>query len=80
MIVIKILGKGCPRCKMVKEIVNRVINKLKIDAKVEEVKDLNEIAKYGVLITPGLVINEKLVMSGRIPTEKEVEEWIKQFL
>ncbi len=80
MIVIKVLGTGCPKCNMTKKIVEKVVNKLKLNAKIEMVKDISEIAKYGVMMTPGIVINEKVVTSGRVPREEEVEKWIKEFI
>lgn len=74
---IKILGKGCPRCD---EVVKRTLNalaELNVAADVQKVKDLKEITSYGVISTPGLVINGKVKAQGRIPSLVEIKEWIK---
>lgn len=74
---IKILGKGCPRCD---EVLKRTLNalaELNVPADVQKVKDLKEITSYGVISTPGLVINDKVKAQGRIPSLVEIKEWIK---
>ena len=76
MISIKVLGSGCANCKRLEQIARKVVGQLAIDAEVEKVTDYQEIMDYGVLSTPGLVINEKIVSSGRIPTEAEITTWI----
>ena len=76
MLIIKVLGPGCENCKKVETLARKVISTLSLDAKVEKVTDYPEIAKYHILATPGLVINEKVVCAGRIPTETEVITWI----
>jgi small redox-active disulfide protein 2 len=70
--VIKILGTGCARCHQLEKNVLEVVKDLGIDAKVEDVTNMNQIMKYPILMTPGLVIDEKLVCSGRVPTKTEV--------
>ncbi len=74
--VIKILGTGCARCQQLEKTVQEVVREMGIDAKVEEVKNMNQIMKYPILMTPGLVIDEKLVCSGRAPTKAEVTTFI----
>ena len=69
---IKILGPGCARCSQMKQTTKEVIKELGIEAEVEEVKDINKIMDYPILTTPGLVIDEKLVCSGRVPNKAEV--------
>ena len=69
---IKILGTGCARCRQLEKTVQEVVKELGIDAEVAEEKDMNKIMKYPILMTPGLVIDEKLVCSGRVPTKAEV--------
>lgn len=76
MLIIKVLGPGCENCKKVETLARKVISTLSLDAKVEKVTAYPEIAKYHILATPGLVINEKVVCAGRIPTETEVITWI----
>ena len=76
MLTIKILGSGCPNCKKVEEISRRVIGTLGVEAEVIKVTDMAKITEYPILGTPGLVINEQVVCSGRIPTQAEVTTWM----
>ncbi len=80
MLTIKILGPGCPNCKKVEEIARRALAALAIEADVVKVTDMAKITEYPILGTPGLVINEKVVCSGRIPSEAEVTTWIANAL
>lgn len=73
---IKVLGPGCARCHQVGQTAREVVNELAIDASIEEVKDMKRIMEYPILTTPGLVINEELVCSGRIPSKAEVTQFI----
>ncbi len=73
---IKVLGPGCARCHQLEQTAKEVIKELGIDAEVEEVKDMKKIMEYPILTTPGLVIDEKLVCSGRVPTKAEVTTFI----
>lgn len=77
MLTIKVLGPGCSNCKKLEEVVHQAVSALDIEAEVLKVTDMQQIISYDVLKTPGLVINDKLVSSGRIPTPASVEEWIK---
>lgn len=77
MLTIKVLGPGCANCKKLEEIVRQAVTSLHVDADVQKVTDMEEIISYDVLKTPGLVINDKLVSSGRIPAPASVEEWIR---
>ena len=73
---IKILGPGCSRCHQLGQAVRDVVSELAIDAAVEEVKDVQKMAKYHIVATPGLVINEELVCSGKVPSKAEVTQLI----
>jgi len=73
---IKILGPGCARCHQVEQTTRGVVKELGIDASIEEVKDIKKIMSYSILTTPGLVINEELVCSGRVPTKAEVCQFV----
>ncbi|HAN18573.1 MAG: redox-active disulfide protein 2 [Bacteroidetes bacterium GWC2_33_15] len=71
---IKVLGTGCPKCKTLEKLTKETVEKLGLDAEVSKVEDIVDIMNYGVMRTPALVINKKVVLSGRIPTEKELTE------
>jgi small redox-active disulfide protein 2 len=77
MLNVKILGSGCANCKRLEATARKVIASLGIEAEVEKVTDYAEIMKYPILSTPGLVVNEKLVSAGRIPSEAEIAGWLK---
>ncbi len=76
MLTIKVLGSGCAHCKRVEQIAKKVVADLDIEAEIIKVTDYNDIMAYNILSTPGLVINEKAVSSGRIPTPAEVTTFI----
>lgn len=76
MLTIKVLGSGCANCKRVEQIARRVVDEMSLEAEVIKVTDYNDIMAYNVLSTPGLVVNEKVVCSGRIPTKAEVTTWL----
>jgi small redox-active disulfide protein 2 len=73
---IKILGTGCTKCKTLEEITRKVVKEYGIEANIIKVEDIVEIMKYNIMTTPALVVNEKVVSKGRIPSVDE----IKQFL
>ena len=73
---IKILGPGCARCHQVEQTAREVVKELGIDATIEEVKDVKKIMEYPILTTPGLVVDEELVCSGRVPNKAEVTQFI----
>ena len=77
MLTIKVLGTGCANCKKLEEVTRQVLASLNLDAEIIKVTDMQQIIAYEVLKTPGLVINEKLVSSGRIPSPDNVADWIK---
>jgi len=80
MLTIKILGSGCANCKRVEQIAHQAVTTLAVEAEVIKVTDYKDITKYNILATPGLVINEKVVCSGRIPTPAEVTTWVADAL
>lgn len=69
---IQILGPGCKNCQKVKNRVENVLKKLDVEAEVEKVEDLNQMATLGLLKTPGLVIDDEIKIEGRVPSEKEI--------
>lgn len=76
--IIKILGSGCSRCNKLFNKVNEVVKNNNINAEVIKTEDINEIMKYGIMMTPGLVINEKLVCSVNVPSEKDILKYINE--
>ena len=70
---IKVLGTGCPKCKTLEKMTREVVAKNGIDATVTKVEDIMEIMKYKVMSTPALVIDEKVVMKGKVPSESELK-------
>ena len=73
---IVILGPGCPNCKKVEALAKEAVEELAIEATFQKVTDPVEIMTYPILRTPGLVVNGKVVCSGRIPTKAEVLSWL----
>ena len=76
MLTVKVLGSGCENCTKVETITRKVVQTMGLQAEVIKVTDWTEIKKYPILGTPGLVINEKVVCAGRIPSEAEVTTWM----
>lgn len=80
MLTIKILGSGCENCKRLAYLAERVVTHLGIEAQIEKVTDYAKIMEYNVLSTPGLVVNEKLVSAGRVPSEAEITTYLTTVL
>ena len=70
---IKILGSGCARCDSLEKLTRKAVDELHLDATVEKVGDIQEILSYSVLCTPALVINNKVVLSGKVPHMTEIK-------
>jgi small redox-active disulfide protein 2 len=71
---IKILGTGCPKCKSLEQATRNTIAEMGITANIEKVEDIVKIMGYGVMQTPALVINEKVIISGRVPSNSEIKD------
>jgi small redox-active disulfide protein 2 len=80
MLTIKVLGAGCENCKKLAYLAERAATHLGIEAQIEKVTDYAKIMEYHVLSTPGLVINEKVVSSGRVPSEAEITSYLANAL
>ena len=76
MLTVKVLGAGCSNCTQLEQVVRLAADRIGVQADVQKVDDYGEIMAYNVLATPGLVINEHLVSTGRVPTESEVMNWL----
>jgi small redox-active disulfide protein 2 len=75
---IRILGPGCPRCGEVEKRVINALAELNVAADVEKVTDIEKMMSYGILATPGLVIDGKVVSTGRIPRVEDIKAWIEE--
>ena len=71
---IKILGTGCPNCKALEKVTRQAVEELSLQAEISKVEDIIDIMKYNLMRTPGLVMNEKVILSGRVPTVSEVKK------
>jgi small redox-active disulfide protein 2 len=71
---IKVLGPGCPKCKMLDKLTREVVEKNGISATITKVEDIMEIMKYGVMSTPALVVDEKVIVKGRVPSADELKQ------
>lgn len=72
--IIKILGPGCSNCKNLEKATRQALGDLGLVATVEKVEDYADIAGYGIMSTPGLVVDEKVLVSGRVPKPAEIKE------
>ncbi|MDO8319356.1 thioredoxin family protein [Rhodoferax sp.] len=77
MSIVKILGPGCANCKKLEAVAKEAASAAKVQADFVKVTDMKQIMHYDLLSTPGLVVNDKLVCSGRIPTVAEVQRWLQ---
>ena len=73
---VKILGTGCAKCQALEKRVQTVAQANNLSIDVEKVSDLNEILSYGVMMTPGLVVNGTVKSSGKLPSEQQILEWL----
>ncbi len=80
MVSIKILGSGCANCKKLEALARQVVEQLGVQAEVIKVTEYPDIMAYDVMSTPGLVINEKVVSYGRIPSPIEITNWLNEAL
>jgi len=71
---IKILGTGCPKCKTLEKLTRNAVLEMGLSADIEKVEDIMKIINYGVMSTPALVVDEKIIFSGRVPSPAEIRE------
>jgi len=77
MNIIKVYGSGCANCKKLEEMCGEIIQENNFNVVIEKVTDIQEIMKTGILSTPGLEINGKMILSGKLPTKSTLVHWIQ---
>lgn len=75
---IEVLGTGCAKCKKVKELAEQAVKETGVDAEVVKVEDFDEILNYGVMITPGLVVDGDVKVAGKVPSLEDIKKWITE--
>jgi small redox-active disulfide protein 2 len=78
MMNIKVLGPGCRNCRMLEERTHEALGELGLSAELEKVTDPTTIVGYGVMSTPGLVVDERVVVSGKVPTVRQLTELLRR--
>lgn len=78
MISVKILGTGCKKCQNLEAKVRDLVSQNNVEATIEKVTDINDMMNYGIMMTPGLVINEEVKSVGIIPKDDQLIEWLKK--
>jgi len=78
MLNIKVVGSGCPNCQRLEQLCREVISEANIDAEIEKITDFNEFAALGIMMTPGLLIDDQIMSNGRIPSKDQLGQWIVQ--
>ena len=76
MLEIKVLGPGCANCSKLEQITRKAVSEMGFEADISKITDYSEIMSFPIVSTPGLVINERLVSAGRIPSQAEVNNWV----
>jgi small redox-active disulfide protein 2 len=77
MLNIKVLGSGCSNCINLEKLCREVISENNIEAEIEKVTDYKDIMSYGIMSTPGLVVNGKVIHSGKLPTKSTLTNWLQ---
>ena len=75
---IEILGTGCSKCNKTKEVVEKVLKSTGVKAEVVKVEDIETILKYGIMITPAVVIDGDVKIVGKVPDEKDIRKWVTE--
>jgi small redox-active disulfide protein 2 len=76
MLDIKVLGSGCPNCIRLENLCREAVAKNNLEATIEKVTDFNDFFKYGIMMTPALVVNGKVLSQGKIPVYNTLEHWL----
>ena len=75
--IIKVLGPGCPKCKKLMELTKQAADELNMNCSIEKISDIMEIMKFGVAITPALVVNDEVKVMGKVPSVDEIKNMIQ---
>ena len=78
MLSVKILGSGCSKCRTLEAKVREVVTKNNVEAEISKVEDINDMMSYGIMMTPALVVNEKVKSFGIIPKDDQILKWLKE--
>ena len=78
MLDIKVLGTGCPNCIRLEDLCREVVREMGVEANIEKITDLNAFGKFNVFLTPGLVVNGKVLSQGKLPTKATLESWLRK--
>jgi len=78
MLHIKVIGPGCINCNRLEELCREIVSENKIEASIEKIKDINLFAELGIFMTPGLIINDKVISSGKLPGKSLLAQWIAE--
>lgn len=78
MLSVKILGPGCSKCKTLEAKVRNIVTNNNIQAEITKVEDINDMMSYGIMMTPALVVNEKVKSYGIIPKDEQILNWLKE--
>jgi small redox-active disulfide protein 2 len=78
MLTIKVLGPGCCRCNDLEKLCMNVLAENDMDADLQKITDMKEIARLGIMSTPALIINDKVMVSGKLPTKSTLIHWVKE--
>ena len=73
---IKVLGPGCPKCEQTEKLVKEAIKESGVQANVEKIKDIMEIAKHGVFMTPAVMVDGEVKSVGKVPSKEDIKGWI----
>ena len=73
---VKILGTGCPKCNQLEQRVRKVVEENQLNADIEKVTEVNDILEYGIMMTPGLVVEGTVKSSGKLPSETDILSWL----
>ncbi len=76
MLNVKVVGSGCPNCQKLEQLCREVVTELQVSAKIEKITDFERFADLGIMMTPGLLINDVVVSSGRLPKKESLAQWV----